>query len=332
MSDVAAAYLRGAWQGHEQRLALAQVCRIGRSEGNEVVLVNDSISRNHAMLYEAEPGVYYINDMGSSNGTFVNGARVAAPVQLRHGDAISIGPAEFHFEQEHAVAPNPARAFGSTSIVITEKTITVLVADIRDFTGMTQRVDPATLPLITGTLFRESGQALQERGAWAQKYIGDAVMAVWAHSGPPGTAEVLNVLEAACQVAEIAAGLQSRLGLKEPIRLGAGINTGLAVLGNVGSVAAADHTALGETVNRAFRLESMTRQIESDVVLGESTYRKISAAPALAALFQSHPMNLKGYATPVTAYAARFSELAPGLAAFQSAATERGGTGRGVGN
>jgi adenylate cyclase len=318
MSNLPPAYLEGDWDGRTQRVALAQVCRIGRNESNEIVLINDSVSRTHAMLHCAEPGVYYVHDMGSSNGTFVNGACVATPVLLHHGDSITIGPFELRFTQENAAATSvPQPGFGPTNIVMAQKIITVMVCDIRDFTGLAQRIDPAILPRITGTLFREAGRLLQQRGAWAQKYIGDAVMAVWAHSSAPDAPEIVNVLEALCEVAHITEGLQEQLELPESIHIGASINTGPAVLGNVGSVAASDHTALGETVNRTFRLESMTRNIKHDILLGEDSFQKIAGAADLAAVFEPQPVNLKGYTAPVAAYATSFSRLAPALEAFR---------------
>jgi adenylate cyclase len=327
MSEAAAAFLEGEIQGSAQCIPLAAVCRVGRIDGNELVIPDESVSRNHAILHCGESGMYLIHDMGSSNGTFVNGARVTTPVQLRDGDRIALGSCEFQFHQPRPAGPaepGPG-AFGSTHVIMIQKDISVLAADIRNFTGLAQRLDPGTLSLIIGSFFRESGLLLQQRGAWGQKYIGDAVMAVWVHSSNPGPGDIVNVCWVACGLARIAAGLQAKFGLSEPIRIGGGINSGLASLGNIGSVGNADHTALGETVNRAFRLESMTREINVDLAIGEGTYRIIEPVTELAAVFRPCTLSLKGYTQPVAAFATNFPSLE---AAVVSCPSNVGGSAR----
>jgi hypothetical protein len=99
-------------------------------------------------------------------------------------DQIQIGAYQFTFHQESAVELPTTRRFDSepaTNVMFSPSLITVLVVDIRDFTGLAQRFETAMLSEVTGTLFRLGGRELQERGAWGQKYIGDAVMAVWRH-------------------------------------------------------------------------------------------------------------------------------------------------------
>ncbi len=295
-------------------IQLAGVCRLGRSDGNDVVLDMDAVSRNHAMVYPSEAGVYHINDLGSSNGTFVNGYRVSAPTPLKDGDCITIGSCELRFRQEQAQSQVPVsgRDLNATSVSFAPKFITVLVTDIRGFTMLAQRTDPDKLSRITGAMFREAGSVLRDRGAWGQKYIGDAVMAVWLHSAS-AQAEIANILAALASLAEIAGGLQSQFGLDQPIRIGAGLNSGLASIGNVGSAAAPDFTALGDTVNRAFRLESATKEVGWDVAMGEGTYSLLGSMAEVRGLFQSRNLQLKGFAEPVPAWGTRFDALLPAL-------------------
>ncbi len=306
MSDVLSAiFLEAEIDGQVSRFPLAddRTFRIGRSDKNNVVLADDLASRNHAMLQRSDEGKFYITDLGSSNGTFVNGGRISAPVVLRHGDKIRIGTHEFTFHQESAVESPPTELpdeLQSTNILFAQSLITVLVADIRDFTGLGRRLEASKLSSVTGTLFREGGKALQERGAWAQKYIGDAVMAVWLHKKK---APELRELIA------IAASLQSQFCLDAPIRLGAGINTGWASVGNVGSMASSDYTALGDVVNKAFRLESATKEIPCDLALGQGTYEFLTGSAGIESLFSPCSVKLKGYDEPATAYGAHTSSI-----------------------
>jgi adenylate cyclase len=302
------------------QVELSTLCRLGRSDENDVVLDDDATSRNHAIVYSTESGEYYINDLASSNGTFVNRKRVVAPTLLNDGDRILIGKRELVFHDSSRRSPKVARELGVTGLLILRKLITVLVVDIRGFTRLAQAVPPDRLSQITGTLFRESGRELQERGAEAQKYIGDAVMAVWNHNDSVDATGLLNMFEALAGIVDITSGLQSQFGLSEPLRLGAALNTGFASVGNMGSAAASDYTALGETVNKAFRLESATREAGCDLLVGPETHFVTAThLPVLAPIFEVCQVNLKGYDEPATAFATSFAKLKPAITAARSA-------------
>ena len=313
-----AAHLDAEIKGQQHQFPLPddRICRIGRSDKNTIVLDDDLASRNHAMLQRSETGEFYLTDLGSSNGTLVNGARICVPTILRPGDRVTIGSHEFTFHQPQAAAPPapPVEAepdeLKSTNIFFAQKLISVLVVDIRDFTGLARRVDAAKLSQISGTFFREGGKALQERGAWAQKYIGDAIMAVWLHKKrEPDLRELLSIFDSVSKLVQVAGTLQAHLALDAPIRIGCGINTGWASVGNVGSIASSDYTALGDVVNKAFRLESATKEVPTDLLLGQGTYEFLAKSASLDNLFQSKTVKLKGYDEPATAYGSNFSSL-----------------------
>jgi adenylate cyclase len=315
MSDVPPAYLEVEIDGQVRQFPVDgdRIVRIGRSESNNVVLNDEGVSRNHAMLQGSEQGLFYITDCGSRNGTFVNDTRAATPVILRPGDQIQIGAYQFTFHQESAVELPTTRRFDSepaTNVMFSPSLITVLVVDIRDFTGLAQRFETAMLSEVTGTLFRLGGRELQERGAWGQKYIGDAVMAVWRHKKhAPEVHELAAIFEGLSRLYQIASGMQKQFGLSEPIRIGAGLNSGGAMVGNVGSIAASDYTALGDVVNKAFRLESATKEMGFDLALGQETYEFIACFIDAERLFQKCSVKLKGYDEPATAFGAHLSSL-----------------------
>src|SRR5258708_4364072 len=165
-TSLAPAFFDAEVNGRKLEVRLAEICRLGRGDANDLVLDAESVSRNHALVYSSDAGVYHINDLGSSNGTFVNGSRVSAPTPLEDGDSITIGTCELRFR--HQQAPRPLAVtvtnLGATSVYFAPKLITVLVADIRGFTVLAQRLDPDTLSRITGALFREAGSVLRDRG------------------------------------------------------------------------------------------------------------------------------------------------------------------------
>ncbi len=87
-----------------------QGLRIGRGMGNEIVLTDDQASRRHAIVWNAQ-GIVYVRDEGSTNGTFVNGKRIAAATPLRAGDRIQIGRTMLSVRQtEGALAPQRVQA------------------------------------------------------------------------------------------------------------------------------------------------------------------------------------------------------------------------------
>src|SRR5688572_8080810 len=306
--DISSAYLEFEINSQTQKANLSgdRPCRIGRTEGNSIVLDDDMASRNHVIVQASESGIYTLTDLGSTNGTLLNGARVTAPVILRPGDLIQIGSHTFTFHQEKpAVAKSDPMVQKATSLFVSMRVISVLVVDIRDFTGLAQRIGSERLGKVAGALFRESGHVLQQHKAWAQKYIGDAVMAVWLHHTTVAeVGELIQVFSALDELNAIAGLLQTRFHLDAPIRIGAGINTGAASIGNFGSIAASDHTALGEVVNKAFRLESASKEIGCDVVLGQESYNLAAKSPVAAAIFRPSTIMLKGYSEPATVYGA----------------------------
>lgn len=292
---------------------------IGRSEENAVVLTDRWLSRNHAMLQSMGLGEFYLIDLGSRNGTFVNGRRVNVPIALQNGDRLTFGQTEIEFYS--APSSEGAALAGSDLDQIPEKTsatallhvrrlISVLVVDIRSFTILTRQLDERLLSEVIGTWFHQAGEIIRKYGSWVDKYIGDAVMAVWIHGTDHVSEEELKqVLYALQSLHEMTSRLHLKYPLPFPLRVGAGINTGYAMVGNAGSGDRPDYTALGDTVNAAFRLETSTKQLGLDIALGMTTYQYLLPQEQQRLGFRRHVLNLKGYDIPVPTYAGSFAEL-----------------------
>jgi adenylate cyclase len=291
------AWLETVIDSELRRIPLGAACSIGRSAENTIVRTDGQVSRRHCLVQQVGRGEYHLIDLNSANGTFVNGRRVTGPVSLEPGARIGVGGSEFVFHGPAHQAQTPANPYGATVLDISEHLITVLVADIRGYTPLSQRLGEVRISELVSTFMRESGKVLNAHGAVAQKYLGDAVMAVWQHRrDPPNASELSDVVAALAKIFDIASGLQPRFGLDEPVCLGAGINTGPACVGNLGSDAAADYTAVSDAVNLSFRLEKATKDIGCQVALGERTYGCLATEVPLADLFHAHTVTLKGYA------------------------------------
>ena len=259
---------------------------------------------------------YIFLDLGSRNGSFINQRRVTVPLYLSHGDALTIGNHRILFDHPSSlptveIEERAAKDLDATIYHFSVHSIGVLVVDIRGFTRLSQSLDEGILARTVGTWVAQCGSVLEDCGSWSQKYIGDAVMSIWLMDGSPLERRtcVVNVLTALEQIVAATAELQQRFELPRPVTIGAGINTGLASLGNVRSESTSDYTALGDSVNLAFRLQSATRGVEVDLLIGPGAAAEIGEIPGLDLILGKRLVQLKGYTDPVTAYSANFEEL-----------------------
>jgi adenylate cyclase len=293
--------------GRRFSLGEGQSWAIGRGDGCCVMLDSRSVSRLHALIQRRDGGDLALVDLGSRNGSFINGIRVIFPVTLNDQDKLLFGDRPLIFRHPArsasvltASAVDP-RNEPTTAIHINSLT-TILVVDIRDFTPLARTLPESLLSQTIGTWFLRVGQIVQRQGSWAQKYIGDAVMAVWVHDRPEQVgADVLRVLRAVSEIDAATAEISQTLALPAPLRIGAGVNTGPAILGGT------DYTALGDTVNAAFRLESATKGIGLGVAVGERTHNAL-AVPARRG-FVRREVELKGYDGASIAWAISFEAL-----------------------
>jgi len=299
-------------------LAGSNCWTIGRGDDNNFVLPDRWISRNHAMLQRMETGEFYLIDLGSRNGSFVGGRRVTVPVTLQNGDNLTFGQTELEFycptSNQHRAdishsGDSDSQDFTATAMLHVRRLISVMVIDIRNFTGMTRQLDEKILSETIGTWFRRSGDIIREYGSWVDKYIGDAIMAVWIHGEETvSQTEMMEIAKALSDLHKMTSQLHEQYPLPFPVRVGAGLNTGYAMVGNTGTGDRPDYTALGDTVNAAFRLESSTKQLGLDIALGETAYKYLMGDDTIS-VFKPHIVHLKGYDVPTQTYAGTFDEL-----------------------
>ncbi|HAC91328.1 MAG TPA: adenylate/guanylate cyclase domain-containing protein [Planctomycetaceae bacterium] len=299
---------------------------IGRNDDCAVFIKERWISRNHAMIQRTENSEYYLIDLGSRNGTFVNGRRVTIPVMLHNGDMIGFGQTASAPNQtllEFTCPQSPQRnkldlavysgdVDQSATIELSEqRLISVLVMDIRNFTKLTREMDEGLLSKMIGSWFRDAGSIIQKHGSKVDKYIGDAVMAVWIHpTNLPEGRDIVHICLALRELWQMTQVLQTRFTVPFPLRVGVGVNTGYAVVGNKGTSDRPDYTPLGDTVNAAFRLESCTKEIHQDIALGEVTHQWFQTIfTETASPFQQHEVALKGYEQPTQTNACSFEIL-----------------------
>src|SRR5919108_6201218 len=208
--------------------------------------------------------------------------------------------------------PNPARAafclacgspLPSPSARPARKTVTVVFADVAGSSRLGERLDPESLAVVMASWFEHLRALFERHGGRVQKFVGDAVMAVF---GIPVVNEddALRAVRAAAELQADLAALNERLARDWGVRLQVrtGVNTGEVVTGDP---AIGDALVLGDAVNVAARLEQAAPP--GEVLLGDPTYRLVRDAVQVE---RGPPLRLKGKQAPVAAW--KLLGVAPG--------------------
>ena len=154
--------------------------------------------------------------------------------------------------------------------------VTVLFSDIRSFTSISETMEPTALLDFLNVYFSGMVESVLTHGGVVDKFMGDAIMAVFGAPVPmPDDAlhAIRAALEMRSRLEQINVGFKAR-GLPE-IRTGIGLHSGQVVAGNMGHVERMEYTVIGDPVNLASRLEGMTKELACDVIMSEDLYREV---------------------------------------------------------
>ena len=207
------------------------VLTVGRDKSSDIILGDLMVSRNHAMIRRIGNGDYYLKNAEEDN--------VALEETIVH-DTPEI------------------------------KKITILVADIRGFTSLSESIPIRTLTRLMNTWFNKVSDIIIKQDGIVDKFIGDCVFARW-EADSDEILTIINALNAAEGISKVTIDLNRTFKeLTEQLNIGVGINTGAASVSS-----GADNTVLGDAVNVAFRLESATKMLGKDIVLSETAYRHL---------------------------------------------------------
>lgn len=182
-----------------------------------------------------------------------------------------------------------------------ERTVTILFSDLRDFTAISERLPARAVVEMLNIYFTRMSEIVDAHGGVVDKYIGDALMALF---GAPVEQpdHAAHALAAALEMGEALDALNASGFAGEAINFGVGIHTGLVVAGNMGSPQRYNYTVIGDGVNTASRLQSLTRKPEyaTRIIVSDDALR--AAGPS----FATRPLgaaNVKGKDIPITIHA-----------------------------
>jgi adenylate cyclase len=188
--------------------------------------------------------------------------------------------------------------------------ITVMFADLRGFTSLSEHKLPYDLVFLLNRYFAEMGQAIESSGGRIDKFIGDGIMALFGLDDGPnaGAKAALAASKAMLEKLEVL-NRELAVTLESPLKIGIGLHAGHCIVGEMGWGRAVTLTAIGDTVNTASRLESMTKDLGALVVFSEdvATHAGIDLSR-----YQQSEVQIRGRQTSLTvAIATSAAELTP---------------------
>lgn len=244
---------------------------IGRGDEATIKIDDAGVSRQHATI-RREGGHFWLVDLGSANGTYVNDTALTTARVLRDGDRVQFGANLMLFCQDDG-APHDATEIGMTTQVLRRspvklvtRPVTLIVADLRGFTALSAQLPAEQVADILREWYADCNSIMRHRGAMIDKFIGDCVFAYWHGTEPDIRAKAVEAARA-LRSSEGSSTSPARLMLKAQKNISldcrVGLHVGDAAMGAMGK---GINTAVGDAVNLVFRIESLTRTLDAGVL------------------------------------------------------------------
>jgi adenylate cyclase len=237
--------------------------RVAGVMGNALRRVNSALKRVEQLDYVHVQGVHTgdeLEDLASGFNTMVDGLKERDKLRTTFGKYMTATV------MDHLLA-------GKVQLGGESLKVTILFTDIRSFTTISEKMDPQHLVGLLNEYFTEMVGIVMSEDGVVDKYIGDAIMAVFG-APVPKPEDPVNAVRAAVKMRRALVELNARLAERgvPTLRTGIGIHTGEVVAGNIGSEKRMEYTVIGDAVNLASRLETSTKDLGVNVLISEDTY------------------------------------------------------------
>jgi len=219
--------------------------------------------------------------------------RVGAPENVRLACQLRPPPGRYRVTPLLPAAVGPVEAYRRQPQAHGgERYVAILFADLRGFTSISEGRLPYDVVFLLNRYFRATGAAVEAAGGRLDKFIGDGVMAIFGVETDQRTA-CRQALDAARRMGVALAELNEALSgdLDQPLRIGIGLHAGTAIVGEMGYARATQLTVVGDMVNTASRLESMTKELRVELVVSEDL---LATAEETLAGFARHEVDIRG--------------------------------------
>jgi len=254
---------REAWlEGDGKQFALHGNCSLGRAALNSLVLESPKVSRLHAIIHLESAGAFWLIDLGSSNGTFLNNRRIHEPVRLHDQDQITIGGNLFVFRQPRK--DSGEHIIGGPVLTLQEMEnlpCWLLVADIKNFTRLSRRMASDKLATLVSSWLAMCKEIIDGHQGAVNKYLGDGILAYWRDDddAPENIVAVIAALKKA----------QTRPGPRFRFI----VHYGSVAIGGVASMR--EESLMGSEVNLAFRLEKLAASLGEACGISDTAHAQL---------------------------------------------------------
>jgi adenylate cyclase len=303
-----------------QPILIDDVSADERFSGSESLKISGLRSAMCAPLLGKEQlfGVLYVDNLEKASAFTQDELNVFALVAAQAGAAVDNAMAHEKIAQQslqrsalerflspevvEMVVANPDIRLGGIN-----QEVTVMFADIRGFTTMSETMEPGRVVEILNEYFTRVTDVIFDNGGTLDKYIGDAVMAVFGAPISKGN-DAAAAVNSAIQIQQLLVELNRDAAAREwpELRVGIGINTGNAIAGNIGSPRRLDYTVVGDAVNTAQRL--MTNAAGGQVLISESTAKKLGKTGKTIDLERLPELKVKGRSEAVPVFRVNWVE------------------------
>ena len=157
-----------------------------------------------------------------------------------------------------------------------EELLTVSFSDIRSFSEISEQMSSQELLVFLNDFFDKMTLPIHHNNGFIDKYVGDSIMSIFDRKEGEEASHPDDAVLAAIAMHEVQRNYDEQNNTKFPIQFGIGIHTGKVILGTIGSASRMDSTVIGDPVNLASRLESLTKYYEVEIIISETTKRLIS--------------------------------------------------------
>ncbi|MGE3915582.1 MAG: FHA domain-containing protein [Hyphomicrobiaceae bacterium] len=247
-----------------RRWPMAATCSLGRSSSNDVVIDDGKVSRRHALVHKQDDAEYWVIDLGSGNGTYLNGRRVTQPTRLANGDVLLLGEhaLSFHHIAGRAVTEAPSGLSAQTIISVKNVDCWLLVADIKASTALAARLPATEMAMLVGRWMGACKEIVDSHGGIINKFLGDGFFAFWV--GPTTeTSSVVTALRQLRQLQSDQSGPHFRIA----------IHHGMVAFGGGGSLG--EDSLSGVDVVVAFRMEKIAKDLGADLMASEEVHNRL---------------------------------------------------------
>ncbi|MEO1205424.1 MAG: adenylate/guanylate cyclase domain-containing protein [Pseudomonadota bacterium] len=273
--------------GTGQEWIVGASCSIGRAEENDIILKDDKVSRRHALIHRQDDRSYWIIDLGSGNGTYLNGKRLSMPTALKNEDRIQIARQSltfFHDTGYSEPATGPSGVPMETVIEISERRVWLVVGDLVGSSRLAAQLPPEEAARFVGRWLSDCGKIVDTCDGSINKYLGDGFLAYWADD-KTAAGSILKALQQFVRLGQQDGALKFRLA----------IHLGKITAGGSGSMG--EESLMGLDVNYVFRMEKLAASLNTQLLFSSTAKAALADLVPLTSV-GSHALEGFDHANP----------------------------------